>query len=74
MSTTQIARPVTVFEASASHFRRYRAVKKQASARYLQAAAGFSALAALNPSASPKPEQNVVGVGIGEKTSNGIST
>lgn len=74
MSPKKVTQPVTVFDASASHFRRYRAVKKQAAERYLHPALEFSAQAAMNPSASPKPEQNVVGVGIGEKTSNGIST
>ncbi|HXA20470.1 MAG TPA: hypothetical protein VN380_26055 [Thermoanaerobaculia bacterium] len=74
MSAKRNARPVTVFEASASHLRHFRAVKKDTSARYLQPAVGVSALSAMNPAASPKPEQNVVGVGIGEKISNGIAT
>ena len=74
MGTKRNAGPVAVFDASASHFRRYRAVKKEASARYLQAGVEVSAQAAMNPAASPKPEQNVVGVGIGEKVSNGIAT
>ncbi|HEX9459578.1 MAG TPA: hypothetical protein VGA84_10565 [Thermoanaerobaculia bacterium] len=75
MGTKRSAGPVTVFEASASQFRHYRAVKKETSARYLQAGGvAISALSAMNPAASPKPEQNVVGVGIGEKISNGIAT
>lgn len=35
---------------------------------------GFSALAAMNPVASPDPSNNVVAVGIGEKVTKGIST
>jgi hypothetical protein len=75
MSTKRRVKPVAVFAASTSQFRTYRAAKREASARYLQASPTvFSALAALNPVASPKPEHNVVGVGIGEKVSNGIAT
>jgi len=74
MGTKRTARSVTVFEASATQVRNYRSAKREASARYLSASGEFSALAAMNPAASPKPDQNVVGVGIGEKISNGIST
>lgn len=73
MSTKRASQPVAVFRAS-GRFRAYRAAKKGASARYLGASEEFSTFAAMNPVGSPKPEHNVVGVGIGEKVSNGIST
>lgn len=68
------AQPISVFEASATHFKKFRSAKKKASAQYLAPQAQVSALAALAPIGSPKPEHNVVGVGIGEKISNGLST
>jgi len=74
MSTKKAARIVTVFEATPTHFRRFRTAKRSATAQYLEPQVAVSALAAMNPVASPKPEHNVVGVGIGEKVSNGIST
>jgi hypothetical protein len=74
MGTKRSARSVTVFETSATQVRNYRSAKREASARYLSASGEFTASAAMNPAASPKPAQNVVGVGIGEKISNGIST
>ena len=75
MSTKRSApRAVTVFEASAASVRRYRAAKDSASARYLQPPTAMSSRAALNPVAGPRADQNIVGVGIGEKISNGIST
>jgi hypothetical protein len=74
MSIKQATRTVTFFEASATNFRIFRTAKRKAASQYLGPKTQFSALAALNPVASPKPEHNVVGVGIGEKISNGIST
>jgi hypothetical protein len=74
MATKRVAQPTSVFQASATHVRNFRAAKRDASARYLSAPSEFTARAAMNPSPSTKPEQNVVGVGIGEKISNGIST
>jgi len=74
MSAKQAARPVSIFEASATHFKKFRAAKRKAVSQYLVRKPQFSALAALNPAASPSPELNLVGLGIGEKISNGIST
>ena len=60
------------FAASAGHLSDLEGAKDKMSAEFLQAApaAAFSALAA----ASPSPENNVVGVGIGEKISDGKNT
>ena len=74
MATKRSTGSVAVFQASASHYRAYRAAKNSASARYLRAPREFSAQMAMNPVASPKPEHNVVAVGIGEQVSKGIST
>jgi len=63
-----------LFGVSDRELRRYRAAKNNLSEKYLQPAASLSTLAALNPVTSPKPEQNVVGVGIGEKVSGDIAT
>ena len=66
---------VTVFGISSGDASRYRAAKQNLSNKYLKpAAAGVTALAALNPIASSKPQQNIVGIGIGEKESKGIAT
>lgn len=48
--------------------------KQQMSARYLRPRSAFAARAAINPAASPRPEDNIVGIGVGEKITNGIST
>jgi hypothetical protein len=53
---------------------RYRSAKNELAEEYLRPVPNLSALAALIPIASPKPEQNVVGVGIGEKISRDIAT
>jgi hypothetical protein len=74
MTTTRTAGSVAVFQASASQYRAYRVAKENATARYLGAPREFSAQLAMNPLASPKPEHNVVAVGIGEQVSKGIST
>jgi len=67
--------PITVFGISTSDAARYRASKQSLSRKYLRRGTrAVTALAALNPIASPSPEQNVVGIGIGEKISNGIAT
>ena len=61
---------------SASDLNAIRSAKATAAAQYLQPRpdSGFSALAAMNPVASPAPMTNVVAVGIGEKVTKGIST
>jgi S1-C subfamily serine protease len=64
----------TVFGITEEHYRRYRAAKKELSSRYVSRSRPSKALAALNPLGSPKPEHNVVGVGIGEKVSKGMAT
>jgi hypothetical protein len=74
MSAKQATEPVRIFEASDTRYKKFRSAKKKAASQYLVRKPQFSALAALNPTASPKPEHNVVGVGIGEKVSHGIST
>jgi hypothetical protein len=50
------------------------AAKATCSARFLHAAARPSGFRAFAVAASPKPEQNVVGVGVGEKIDNGMPT
>jgi hypothetical protein len=66
---------VTVFGISSADATRYRAAKQSLSKKYLKPKPqAVSPLMALNPIASSKPEQNIVGIGIGEKVSKGIST
>ena len=57
-----------------SDVRRLRKAKQELSKTLLPPPAAMSALAALQPIASPRPEQNVVGVGIGEKVTLGLTT
>jgi len=57
-----------------SDIRSLRKAKQKLSKTLLPPPAEMSALAALQPIASPKPEQNVVGVGIGEKVTLGVTT
>ncbi|HYY42638.1 MAG TPA: hypothetical protein VE775_07875, partial [Pyrinomonadaceae bacterium] len=65
--------PIIFVGASAAQVESMRAAKRAASARLLQTqqSSTFSALAA---STSPRPEMNLVGVGLGEKISGGKHT
>ena len=60
--------------ASASHFTQLRAAKNELSKDLLRPAAAAQSLMDLTAATSSKPKQNVVGVGIGEKITDGKAT
>jgi hypothetical protein len=59
--------------ASTQNFSQYRSAKKELSDRFLRPAAAES-FTALSAATSPTPTKNVVGVGIGEKITDGKAT
>jgi len=59
--------------ASTQHFSQFRAAKKDLAERFLRPAAAES-FTALTAATSPTPTKNVVGVGIGEKITDGKAT
>src|SRR5687768_11942783 len=66
--------PTLIHLQSKTHLSDLRAAKSELSARFLHAAVRPSGFHAFAVAASPKPEQNVVGVGIGEKIDGDMPT
>jgi S1-C subfamily serine protease len=75
MAKTKSIQPATAFAATASMLKSFRAAKNQLASKLMRPGMAFApASLALTSAASEDPAENVVGVGIGAKTTQGRDT